>query len=161
MEPGVSDGEFKQNVTIDKFCCLCSFLLDGKLTSKLLYSVLDPRSVVSEHISCQELPRKEEGRSKYVVVAELWRYRWDVEVLQNVVIALSMGQVGHRFHSVSLQHNRRKLRSWLVPDLIEYFLSLWVAFFKFVLNFSIVWPNEHRTEGMEVINKLDFVLILE
>lgn len=45
-----------------------------------------------------------------------------------------------------------------MSDLVEDLLSFWVASRELIIKFSVVWPDVHWSECMEVVDKLDIVL---
>ena len=156
LKSDVGEGEFELYLSIVKLL-EGGVLFDFDLTRELLESVLNPWVVVLKNISHDKIVLKEELVGEEVVVGELWGDRWDVKLLHDVVIGFSVSGVAHSVDGVSVKSVIWELG--ILPDLIEDFLSDWVANGKLIVNFSIVWPDPHWSKSMEVVDKLDFILI--
>ena len=80
-------------------------------------------------------------------------------MLQNVVIALSISGVANCLDGVSMQCGAGEQP--FIPDFVEDSLLFRVVHLEFVFQLSVVWPDIHGSECVEIVHKLDGVLVLD
>ena len=133
--------------------------VDSELTRQFKEGMLDPRVVISQHISHDKVILEVELAREEVVVGELWGNRWNVEGLQDIIVALSISDVANGLDGVT-----RKGVGWelgIFEYLVEDLLSDGVGLGKFVVKLTVVRPDVHGAVSVEVINELDEVLMLD
>ena len=139
-----------------KICILHRVYLN--FSGKLFEGVEDPFVIVFQNTLYDKVIIQEEVVGEKVIISELRRHRWYVELLQHVVIGLTIGLVTNCLNSITL-----KCRLWefgSVPNFVKNGLNIWVLFLELVWVSSIVRPNKHGSIRMEVVSYFDVISIL-
>jgi hypothetical protein len=77
--------------------------IKGDFSGEFLISVIEPRQVVSEDLFASVIILNEESGREDIIIPKLRGNRGNVESLHNVVICLSIRNVTHCLHCISLQ----------------------------------------------------------